>query len=154
MNILRFLISSLLVLKEGADGLERTEKEAQRLHFIQAGPPDGTQSAPTLSLDEETYRTVLRHFLLNTPSELLGQRTSEEIEARLLNKLRGDRPEQVSRPSPAQYITSAHQQAAAQGALPDHQGRHDDRDLLRRLARPCYTIPATFNHDRTDPEKS
>jgi histidyl-tRNA synthetase len=134
----RFLLSNLLVLKEGADGLERTEKEAQRLHFIQAGPSDGAPSAPSLSLDEETYRTVLRHFLLHTPSELLGQRTSEEIEVRLLNKLRGDRPEQVSKALEIAYRLTSVQGSPGEALGKARQifaGHGLSSDALDRLAK-------------------
>ena len=99
----RFLLDSLILLGEGEGGLEKTREEAQRLHFTQAGREDETSSTLAASLDEETYRAVLRHFLRNTSSGMLGQRTAEEVEERLLNKLRGDRPERVRKALDVSY---------------------------------------------------
>ena len=90
----RFLLGSLALLAEGEAGLAKVEEEAQRLHLIRTETDDETPSGLGTSFDEEASRALLRHLLVDAP-ELLGQRTPQEVEERLLSRLRGDRPKQV-----------------------------------------------------------
>jgi ATP phosphoribosyltransferase regulatory subunit len=107
----RFLFRNLPLLCEGEEGLEKVKEEARRLHLVQDTP--ATTSSPVV-LDEETHRTVLTHFLLNTPHGVIGQRTLEEIESRLLKKLQGARPEHTAR-----ALEIAHRLAMVNGQAED-----------------------------------
>ena len=89
-----FILRSIGFLGKGEAGLAQVKTEAERLHLVR-GPKGDEVSALPADLDEDTYRVVLRHFLTQGSAGVFGQRTAQEVEQRLLNKLRGDRPERM-----------------------------------------------------------
>lgn len=88
-----FVLRSIGLLGKGDTGLAKVKKEAERLHLLRGAKGEDVSGLP--DLDEDTYRIVLRHFLTQGSGGVFGQRTPQEIEQRLLNKLRGDRPERM-----------------------------------------------------------
>jgi len=90
-----FILDSLASLREGEQGLAPLREKAQRLHLLPSQPGIGPDALA--GLDEHTSRAVLHRFLSDIPGGLLGQRTPQEVEDRLLQRLRGDDPRQVEK---------------------------------------------------------